>query len=1432
MRWNRFLTVTLVVSFLIAGRTGAAERGLRLRGDHVPALDAPVLGTTVEVRVTGIVARARVTQIFKNPTADWLEGIYYFPLPDGAAVDALRMTVGDRVIEGVLQEKREARQTYETAKQQGTKATLIEENRNGSFTAAVANIGPGETIEVAIELQQIVSYAQGRFSLRFPMVLAPKYSPAGPAAAACPQPPVRPVGAPLINPFAFHVDLAPGFPLARVESPTHAVSVVKGKGKAGSERWAADLTDGVAPADSDFVLEWIPIAGREPRAVYFSEEVDGERYSLLMMMPPDDPVAAMARLARETIFVIDTSGSMSGTSIEQARSALLIGLDRLQAGDWFNVIQFNSTADALFPASVPAAAANVERARQYVRALEATGGTEMLPALRIALDKPPAGVGLVPQVIFVTDGLVGNDAEILAFLRQRLQSRRLFTVAIGAATNPAFLRKAAEIGRGTFTAIDSVAQVAAKMGALLAQLDAPVLRQIDVRWADRGAEVWPSHAPDLYLGEPLVLTAREGAAGPVSISGEHNGRSWSDELPAAAEVKGAGIDKLWARRKIDSLTDSLLEGANAAEVRRQVTELGLRHHLVTRWTSLVAVDVEPTAPAGVQPACRVVPVNAPRSLANDAADTSAQAAGGSAGGAPVNDVITVLGETPLLDERRISTGSTVSQADEEKIPAGRDPWAVLQATPSVLTDRINVGGNESGQQSSYVVPGATADQNGYSLDGMIITDLAAAGAGASYFDFDTFEELQVQTGGAGVEQPTAGAWVNLVAQRGTNEWRGSADALWGGKALQASSPANRIDALRDGGAEGGGPALKDRFWLWGSLGRSALDRIVLGGEAQSTVQSAGTVKLNAQLATANSANLLGRRVETSGTGIGAGPSRAPETFWERVGHEDVWKIEDTQIVSSNLYVTATAGQIASLRQDDPRRQGDLASIDEAGVAHGSWFGRSEDRRSRTGSLTGSVFFNAGQLAHELKLGAEERRRDDSFRLTAPLRVEVAGGPLGLGTGVAVGESWQTGAVNAATGVTSLWAQDLVSVRNLTLSLGLRAVEQDLGVAGGPRPWTLTPRTGMTWAFGPERRTLLRASLARFASLLGDRAAWKLDPGTPGFAASFLPAGGAPLFWYADGIDPLRPGVSPNQVDPRLAPEITDEAVLGVEHALRPEFLVGVQATWRRTSHILEERLLIRDSAGAIRPAATADWERAGAVTGVLPGGTPYAAPFFDLLPGLSPTGGRLLVNGDRRQDALGLSLTWQKRHADRWMSSGHITWQDWTWQLGPAFNRFDDPTNTLGSGDDNGGQVSPAAGSADFPHEPARFLGGHWSWNATGLVDLPRGFNLSAALNGRQGVPLAYYRQVARDRAGLADVQITGRADAFRTPDLVTVDARLGKDFDAGDLGISCGLEATNLLNQRATLARELDLGVTRAGRADELVEPRSLRLGVRLRWR
>lgn len=1417
MRRNRFQTVGLLLCLMMLSAGSAWSQcgcGLMLQSEK-SSIEAPALGTTVEVRVTGIVARAKVTQIFRNPSQEWLTGVYLFPLPDGAAVDTLRLTVGGRKMEGVVQTKEEAKQTLETAEREGRKASLLEQVRPGLYTTSVANVGPGETVEVEIEMQQIVAWDHGRFVLRFPMLAPPRYTPPVRKKAEDEQEiPSPAVSAKRINPFSFHVDLSPGFPLGAVTSSTHEVTVAQDPKRL---RWAVDLAAGVAPADGDFILEWAPAVGREPRAVYFTEEVDGEQYSLLMMMPPDDGAAVADRLPRETVFVIDTSGSMSGTALEQAKQALLQGIARLQPGDWFNVMRFSNNASALFNGSVPVTPATLGSARQYVQDLQVDGGTNILDGLRLSLKGGQPG--LVQQVIFATDGQVGNEAEILRELPRLLGNHRLFTVAIGSAPNADFLRRAAEAGRGSLTRISSLNEVAAGMAELFSRLESPMLRDIDILWSDPAAEAWPARVPDLYLGEPLVVSARSGDSGPVSVSGLRSGSAWQDDLPAPAVVKSAGLDKLWAGRKVQALMDRLHDPENPAdanEVRREVTELGLRHHLVTNWTSLVAVDVEVTAPAGVEPQHALVPVNAPR---------------GSDSG--ISEAITVTAESPLLDARRISVAATVNQTELEKVPSSRDPWAILQATPGILADRVNVGGNESGQQPAAVLAGASQGQNSFVVDGLVITEMAALGASPSYFDFDAFEELQVDTGGADVTLETAGARLTTVRPRGTNEWRASARAESSeGSLLVGEDDEARLDSLRTLDAETGGPIVRDRFWVWGEAGRDEIGRLALGGQREERRRTSGSLRVDAQVTEAVSASLSASGGEADGSGIGAGPGRTFGTTWNETGRERLGSVDVTKVFNANLFVTLAAAGSNRERNDVPYESGD-AVLDAEGIARGGWFGLGEEQRIREARLSSSVFFDRFHASHELLLGSGWRGQDESRSLDAPDRVGIAGQGFGL-DGDSVSEVWRGGVADAHLSTDSAWVQDILSFHRITATLGARLDRHGLGI--GSKPWTLAPRLGLSWALDQEQKTVLKASLGRFASRIGSRAAWHLDPDSPALVR-FL--GDSSIPWTWEGTDPFNAGdpadpADPDTVDPRLRPEITDEAVLGVEHSIRPEFLIGARATWRRTGGLLDERRLVRSigdtTTGEVFAATANDWIPAGSLTGTLPDGTAYDAPVFDLRPGLVWTGGTLLTNGDRERDDLGLTLYWEKRLSYRWMSRGHFTWQDGDQRLGREFRFFDDPTNTRGGDDDEGRPVAVA--DSYRPHEDPRFLGSGWSFSVSGLRQIAGGLSAAATLNGRQGSPLPWYRLASRERAGVVPVQLTGRPDSERTPDVLTVDTRLEQEMTFGDSTVAVSLEAYNLLGRRTVQGRELDLGVGRAGSAEAVLAPRTFRLGVRLGWR
>lgn len=566
---------------------------------------APVLYTDVHIQVSGVVARARVAQRFHNPHDEWQEGIYVFPLPEDAGVDRMRLTIGERVIEGQIREREQARKQYEQALREGKRASLLEQERANIFTTSVANIGPHETITVTIEYQQTVRYDAGHFELRFPLVVGPRYIPGrvqvagfegtGWASntdqvsdAARITPPVRRPDGELHNAVAISVELNAGMDLTALDSRYHPVDIESSNG-----RYQVSLQEGPVPADRDFVLTWRPAVGSEPRAALFVD--DGHkngRHSLLMVMPPEAAAAEAQRLSRQLVFVIDTSGSMDGASIRQARQALDLALTRLRPQDVFNVIQFNSITEALFPAPQDATAENIAIARRYVTKLRATGGTEMAPALSLSLRQPDLGLD-IRQVVFLTDGAVGNEVELFGIIERELGDSRLFTIGIGSAPNGYFMSRAARFGRGTHTFIGKTSEVEQRMAALFEKIERPVMRDIAVHWpAGSDAQMWPDRIPDLYAGEPLLLSVR-GAADKVRISGQLAGKPWEADLTLTGGQSNPAVPVLWARRKIAALMQAHVRGGDGEATRKQVVATALDYHLVSKYTSLVAIDITP-----------------------------------------------------------------------------------------------------------------------------------------------------------------------------------------------------------------------------------------------------------------------------------------------------------------------------------------------------------------------------------------------------------------------------------------------------------------------------------------------------------------------------------------------------------------------------------------------------------------------------------------------------------------------------------------------------------------------------------------------------------------------------------------------------------------------------------------------------------------------
>jgi hypothetical protein len=873
----------------------------------------------------------------------------------------------------------------------------------------------------------------------------------------------------------------------------------------------------------------------------------------------------------------------------------------------------------------------------------------------------------------------------------------------------------------------------------------------------------------------------------------------------------------------------------------------------------------------------------------------------------VEDVITVTAESPLLDERRISTGATVSQTELEKIPTSRDPWAVLQTTPGVLTDRINVGGNESGQQSQYVGPGSGGDQAVWSVDGVVITDMAALGSSPAYYDFDAFEEMQVTTGGSDTTIATGGVVLNMVTKRGTNEWRGSGryydtDKKWQSKSNTGSvdfapgQPAfkqgNRIVNVRDYGAEVGGPIIKDRLWIWGSYGRQKVNLLTIADVSDKTDLKTENVKLNAQILPSNSATLFYFNSDKVKIGRNAGPTRPQETTWDQ-GHfgdkPTAYKVEDTHIFSSNFYLTGLYSVVNGGFELVPEGGVNVTPYwDAQQIWHNTFLLVQTERPQKQYKADASNFFNTGSLSHELKFGA-------SYREATTTSLSRWGGVGLIYDKTLFGANFNVIGLARDAGPSvknkydSVYAQDTLTVGNLTANLGIRYDKQTgenlsrslpanrlfpsllpaVSVSQGDIgfDWTdVTPRLGLTYALGAERKTLLRASYSRFADQLGAGTSSQLNPlGLQGYAyfytnsrgpnvsaGDIIDAAGGPLF-FSSNVNPYTGGLlQSNALDPGLSAPQTDELLLGVEHALLPEFVVGVNLTYRRISDILAARRLVFDSPDAFslaninsvgRPDQRSDYVECGTPgygacpTGTLPNGQPYRADVWFLRNGLSTRGGTFLYNSGREQEYKGASLVFNKRLANRWMLRGNLTYSDWTWSKVPQSD-ITDPTPPIGGGNREGDAVLQGSGTGSGS-KGGVYINSKWAYSVNGLYqiapDHPWGFNVALSVTGRQGYPVPYFRRVtlpANENSAAAFVQVTDRPDSFRLDDINIVDARVEKEFTFSDFGLTLGVDCFNVFNEAYVLQRQHRVALSSTNFVREITSPRIFRIGARVSFR
>jgi hypothetical protein len=891
----------------------------------------------------------------------------------------------------------------------------------------------------------------------------------------------------------------------------------------------------------------------------------------------------------------------------------------------------------------------------------------------------------------------------------------------------------------------------------------------------------------------------------------------------------------------------------------------------------------------------------------------------------VAESITVTAEAPLLDVRKSGTSTNVTKVEMEKIPTSRDPWTVLQSVPSVQVDRINVGGSQSGQQSVYIAKGAQGSDNTWNMDGVAITDMGATGSTPLYFDFDSFEEMQVTTGGADPRIQTPGVQLNMVTKRGTNDFKGSgryfytpgsmqADATVPSEATGYLEKTNRINFVRDFGAEVGGPIWKDHAWFWvasadqnisvqasqapGAIG--AFDNIILRDK---------NAKLNAQLFPSNSAVGFYTFGDKARNARNLGPTRPFETSWHQAGPTKVYKLEDTQIIGSSLYLTGMWSKVTGgFGLFANGGQGPTAPSqwrDSSGVFHDNFETYQTIRPQKQYRIDGSKFLDIGTMNHELKFGFGYRNTPVNSVSSYPGPADGYMDFLGMDAATCNGAGLPTGCFFAGLfrdhvagygeKYNDFYVGDTILMGNLTVQAGLRWDRQQslntpvtapanpilatpltlpcdgglfgacgssgtltaslpaLNFPGDPRSlkWnTVSPRIGLTYSLGADKKTLLRAGYNRYVSQLGSA------------ISTASPLGGYTYFYFYGvdanndhtiqrselkkvvgyaAVDPANPVAikGTRRIDYGMKVPTTDEIILGGERELLTDFSVGASYTYRKYNNLLQFRS--EKTAGAGDYYTPADYVPAtkGGVP-VVAGGTfvyngktytTATRPVFMLAPGVAAPVFSVITNRpDYSQKFSGLELTATKRLSHKWMMRGSVSYNDYTESCGK--NAVANPTQTLGGCP--GGQVAPqSAGSGAFQNV---FVNSKWNVNLNGLYTLPWDFSIGASFTGRQGYPLPLRDNVTGLRGGSLNVVLNDVGEV-RFANVYEFDLRIAKDFRFFNrAGLTLSGDLFNAPNQRTILQRTTNVlqnEKIRGGayRITELQSPRVWRLGAKFNF-
>jgi len=846
----------------------------------------------------------------------------------------------------------------------------------------------------------------------------------------------------------------------------------------------------------------------------------------------------------------------------------------------------------------------------------------------------------------------------------------------------------------------------------------------------------------------------------------------------------------------------------------------------------------------------------------------------------VTEAVTVTGASPVIDTKRTTNEITFDQAQLQEIPTARDPWVLLQQVPGVLVDRVNVGGNESGQQSVFIRGASDGTDTMWNLDGIMITDPSSIGSTPTYYDFDAFQEVQFTTGGNDIRQQTGGIGINFVTKRGSNQARGSARLFFTNKDLQGhNTPAsvvsaqptfghpcvtdtskrcgNEIDRVADFGAEVGGPIVKDKVWFWGAAAKNDIKNIVISGAPDNTQLIDYNAKVDWQANSMHRFDFLFFRGDKHKQGRNAGVTRPPETTWNQTGPTNLYKVEDNITIGNRTFIAARYAFINGAFILTPQGGRDKnVSLDEAGVWHGSFLHYDTTRPQHQFQIDGNHFLGS----QEIKFGFQYRHTVVESLSSWPGNRTIAdvGSELAYVTRDANYKEKEQ--------IVSGYVGDTITWNRLTASLNVRWDRQwgnneatsvvanpifpDLLPAvnfpGGSTPFTwndISPRVGVTIALDDAKKTIVRGNYGRYAgqiytNLIAFNSPISIGPSELDYG--WVDRNGDAVvqrneldFSYLAGyyyVNPASPTNAPNRVDPDLKAPHSQDFVLGVDREVMANFAVGAALNWGSGTDTLWQPLIGITQADFVRNATP--------VTGTIPGlGQAYSAVWYRLRAGapVAPGHGEILTNRDGYETRyVGFQITANKRLANRWMMKASFGYNNPKRHFTDTNAAIQDPTSVqfptgpLAGPTEQDSPIAVASGAGSGSKGDI-FINSKWQFNLAGLYQFPWGIDIAANLLGRQGYPNIFYHRIVNPDAFTTFKRIKPFAvDEFRNPDIYTLDGRVQKEIHISRTNFMVLAEAFNLMNKGDTLQVNTRINQSTANQVREILSPRIIRFGLR----